>query len=313
MKLSIVTSMYYSGSYLEEFYCRVKKAAQQITDDYEIIFVNDGSPDNSLEVVRALLEHDKKIKIIDLSQNFGHHKAIMTGLSYAKGDYVFLLDCDLEEEPELLGKFYHELTSSQDVDVVFGVQKQREGGFTKRVGGALFYLLFNFLSHYKIPRSVMLARLMTRRYVDSLLKFKDKEPLFAGLCSIAGFKQEPVEVNKHYKGHSTYTFLKRFSVLANAIISFSNYPLICMFYLGLIISGLSFLFILYLVAVKIFLKVILGGWVSIMVSIWFLGGLIMCSLGVIGLYLAKTFEEVKDRPITVIKNIYQGQGKEGEN
>lgn len=111
MDLSIVTTMYYSASYLKEFYSRICAAAKEITDNYEIIFVNDGSPDDSLDIAISLYEEDKKVRIVDLSRNFGHHKAIMTGLAYAKGDLVFLIDCDLEEEPELLIKFYKEMTN----------------------------------------------------------------------------------------------------------------------------------------------------------------------------------------------------------
>ena len=119
MELSIVTTMYHSSSFLEEFHRRIKKEAEKITNDYEVIFVNDGSPDNSLEVALKLREKDDRIKIIDFSRNFGHHKAIWIGLAQAKGDLVFLIDCDLEEEPEVLNKFYHELQESTNWVIFF--------------------------------------------------------------------------------------------------------------------------------------------------------------------------------------------------
>ena len=150
MDLSIVTALYLSAPYLEEFYTRVSAAAQKITDDYEVIFVNDGSPDQSLDIAIALYEEDKRVRVIDLSRNFGHHKAIMTGLAHARSDLVFLLDCDLEEEPEWLEKFYDEFKTS-DADVVYGVQQTRKGAFFERITGILFYKMFNLLSPHPMP------------------------------------------------------------------------------------------------------------------------------------------------------------------
>lgn len=305
MKLSIVSTLYYSAPYLKEFYERITRSANKITNDYEIILVNDGSPDDSLAIVVSIYEKDNKVKIIDLSRNFGHHRAIMTGLSYAKGDYIFLIDCDLEEEPELLEKFYQEMATVKDIDVIYGKQKKRKGGFVERVGGAVFYFLFNILSDIKITKDLIIARLMTRRYVDNLLKYKDKEPFISGICSLVGFKQRAIEVEKHNKGTTTYTILKRFNALINAIISFSSRPLIYIFYLGLGISVLSLFFIIYLIIMKLLLNTTVEGWISIMVSVWFLGGLIMCAIGIVGLYLSKIFNEVKDRPSTVIRQVYQ--------
>ena len=143
MKLSIVTTLYKSSEYVEEFYKRITKEAKKITDDYEIIFVDDGSPDDSLKKCVSLHKQDQKIKVIELSRNFGHHKAIMTGLSYAKGDFVFLIDSDLEEDPEFLEIFWEELQSGEDLDVVYGLQKSRKGGWFEKFSGGLFYKVFN--------------------------------------------------------------------------------------------------------------------------------------------------------------------------
>jgi hypothetical protein len=154
MDLSIVTTLYYSSPYLEEFYARTCAAAEQITDDYEIILVNDGSPDDSLDVALSLFERDDRVKVVDLSRNFGHHKAVMTGLAHARGDLVFKIDCDLEEEPELLGEFYAEMIKDPSVDVVYGVQQRRKGGPFERLSGSLFYRLFNLLSDHPVPSNL---------------------------------------------------------------------------------------------------------------------------------------------------------------
>ena len=138
MLLSIVTTLYNSAPELIEFYERTSKCAQEITQDYELILVNDGSPDNSLELALSLNQKDDRVKVIDLSRNFGHHKAIMTGLSYAQSKYVFLIDSDLEEPPEVLNKFWEEMQNSDDTDVIYGVQDKRKGKFFERLSGFIY-------------------------------------------------------------------------------------------------------------------------------------------------------------------------------
>jgi putative glycosyltransferase len=303
MELVIVTTMYDSALYLDEFYKRICNVADNITSDYEIIFVNDGSPDNSLDIALSLFEKDSRVKVINLSRNFGHHKAIMTGLKYARGDLVFLIDCDLEEHPELLGKFYAEYKKS-DVDVIYGVQNRRGGDFLKQISGNFFYWIFNKLSNYQLPRNLLTVRLMSRRYVDALLEHKERETIIAGLWVVTGFKQKPFYVIKRNKGQSTYNFRNKIAHLVNAVTSFSDKPLIHIFYLGCIISFFSIIAAGFLIIRKIFFDKLLGGWPSLIVSIWMLGGLIIFCLGVIGIYLSKIFMETKKRPSTIIEKIF---------
>jgi putative glycosyltransferase len=304
MDLSIVTTLYCSSAYLKEFYDRITVEARRITDDYELVLVNDGSPDESLEVALSLYERDPKVRIIDLSRNFGHHKAIMTGLSHARGDLVFLIDSDLEEEPGLLGEFYDELGSS-DADVIYGVQQTRKGGFFERITGSMFFTFFNLLSSYPVAANLTTARLMTKRYVASLVAHRDREVFLAGLWAITGFKQVPLLVEKHHKGRSTYDLARKGSIVVNSITSFSAKPLVFIFYLGCVIVLLSSVAGLYLVVRRIFFGVYLAGWPSLIVSVWLLGGLTVFCLGIIGIYLSKVFMETKDRPYTVIRQIYE--------
>ncbi len=311
MELSIVTTMYQSAGYLEEFYRRVSAAARRITEEYEIIFVNDGSPDNSLDVALSLYERDQRVRIIDLSRNFGHHKAIMTGLAHGRGRLVFLIDCDLEEEPELLIRFYDEMKASS-ADVVYGVQQARKGSFIEKVTGSLFYSVFNLLSSYPVPRNVLVARLMSQRYVASLVEHKDREVFLLGLWAITGFKQVPVVVRKDSKGSSTYNFRRKVSILVNSITSFSNKPLVFIFYVGCVISVVSIIAALYLMVRRLFFGIFLEGWPSLIVSIWLLGGLTILSLGIIGIYLSKVFTETKQRPYTVIRHCYQHDAVDGK-
>jgi putative glycosyltransferase len=303
MDLSIVTTLYYSAPYLEEFCARIKAEAEKITHDYEIIFVNDGSPDNALDIAVVLYEKDNRVRVIDLSRNFGHHKAIMTGLAHARGSLVFLIDSDLEEEPELLGKFYNEINNS-GTDVVYGVQRTRKGGFFERISGSIFYKVFNWLSIYPIPQNLITVRLMSHRYVVSLVQHEDREICLSGLWAITGFKQVPLVVDKHSKSDSTYNLSRKISNFVNAITSFSNKPLVYIFYLGCVIIFFSTIFAVYIIMRKLFYGV-LSGWASLIVSIWLFGGLILLCMGIIGIYLSKIFMETKRRPYTIIRRIYE--------
>jgi len=297
--------MYYSSPYIQEFYDRICAVARKITEDYEIILVNDGSPDDSLDIAVALYEKDPKVRVIDLSRNFGHHKAMMTGLMHAEGELVFLIDCDLEEEPELLERFYAEHKKNDDVDVVYGVQKARKGGFVEKISGNIFFWMFNLFSSYPVPANLVTARLMSKRYVDSLVQHKDREVFMAGLWAITGFKQVPLMVTKHDKGNSSYNLRRKISLLVNSITSFSNKPLLFIFYLGSMILFISSLAALYLIIRRVFFGAILAGWPSLMVTIWLLGGLTIFCVGVIGIYLSRVFMETKERPYTIIRQIYE--------
>jgi len=305
MKLSIVTTLFKSTEYIQEFYTRISIEAQKITQDYEIIFVDDGSPDNSLHKAVALFETDNRVKVIELSRNFGHHKAAMTGLSHAKGDYIFFIDSDLEEEPELLGIFWAELKKNIDMDVIYGVQENRKGGWFEKISGDIFYKIFNKISDIKITRNLVAARLTTKNYNQALILHKERNLFLAGLWSLTGFKQKPVLVKKNFKAKTTYVFGKKVSLFIESITSFSIFPLKFMLYIGFFISFLSFLFILWIFFKKIFFNIGIEGWSSLIISIWFIGGIIIMFLGIIGIYISKIFNETKQRPYTIIRRKYE--------
>ena len=304
MKLSIVATLYQSAPYIAEFYQRASASAKQLVgDDYEIILVNDGSPDDSLDLAVHVAETDSHVVVVDLSRNFGHHKAMMTGLSYAKSELVFLVDCDLEEEPECLIGFAEQMLNNP-CDVVYGVQDERKGGWFERWSGRWFYRFFRALTGLALPENVVTARLMTRRYVDALLRHKEREVFMAGLWHITGFVQRPQTVKKHNTSETTYTFRRKMSLLVNSVTSFSNAPLVSIFYIGVSISLFAVFYIGYLCIHWIFLATPLSGWTSVMASIWLLGGLVISFIGVVGIYLSKIFSETKQRPYTIVRQLY---------
>lgn len=305
MKLSIVATLYQSAPHLPEFHRRASAVGQSLAgSDYEIVLVNDGSPDNSLDLAIAIAREDTHTTVVDLSRNFGHHKAMMTGLAHSSGEYVFLIDSDLEEEPEWLLAFADQM-QMENADVIFGVQKRRRGGWVERYTGQVFYHLFRLLSGVRQPDNIVTARLMTRRYVKALLLHREREINIGGLWHITGFKQCSHPIEKLSSSETTYTLRRKVSHFVNAITSFSNAPLVWIFYVGVGISTLASFYTLYLIANYLLLSRPVSGYTSIMASIWLLGGLIISFIGVIGIYLAKIFSETKQRPYTIVRHIYR--------
>jgi len=308
MKLSIVATLYKSAPHLAEFHARASEAARRFADDdYEIVLVNDGSPDNSLDLAIELTHADPHTVVVDLSRNFGHHKAMMTGLAHARGDSVFLVDSDLEEEPEWLTDFSDHMKKSC-CDVVYGVQEKRRGGLMEASTGRLFYKLFRALTGINQPDNVVTARLMTQRYVKALLQHQERELNIGGLWVITGFQQSHRVVQKHSTSPTTYTVAAKFSHLVNAVTSFSSLPLVTTFYAGLLISMSAAGYIAYLALRYFFIAAPPDGYTSIVASIWLFSGLIIFFLGIQGIYVAKIFAEVKQRPYTIVRHVY-GTGK----
>jgi putative glycosyltransferase len=303
MDLSIVATLYRSEKYVREFYARASAAAVRLTTSYEIIFVNDGSPDESLDRALELYREDRRVRIIDLSRNFGHHKAILTGLQHATGDLVFSIDSDLEEDPAWLLDFHRTLAAT-GADVVYGVQKRRRGGFFERVTGEVAYSIYHALLNQPIPRNVLTVRLMTRRYVAQLVRHRDREICLAGLWVITGFEQVPMPVDKGNRDGRTYRIRQRASALVNAVTSFSNRPLVYIFYVGCALITLSTSAAAFLLYRALFHRIEVPGYLSLIVSVWFLGGMTIFCLGVIGIYLSKIFIETKDRPYTIVRAEY---------
>ena len=304
MKLSIVATLYRSAPHISEFYERASASARKLVgEDYEIILVNDGSPDNSLDLAIKFTDQDSHVVVVDLSRNFGHHKAMQAGLAHARGECVFLIDTDLEEEPEWLEEFALTM-ATESADVVYGVQDARKGNWFERWSGEIYYTVFNYLADIDHPRNIVTARLMSRRYVDAMLQYREREMVISCLWVITGFKQCERTVKKHTGSATNYSLTKKIGHATNAITSFSEVPLRMIFFIGLIIFTFALLYAGYLVFHKLILATPMDGWTSVMVSIWLLGGMVISFLGLIGIYVSKVFTETKQRPSTIIRKIY---------
>ena len=304
-KLSVVTTLYHSEPHLEAFYRRICAAAQaEVADDFEVILVNDGSPDNSLSIAVKLFENNHNVRIIDLSRNFGHPKAIITGLENARGRHVLLIDSDLEEPPEVISTFYAAM-QKENCDMVYGVQKRRKGGLFEKFSGWLVYKIFNLLVGFTLPENIVTARLMTRQFLDALLLHKEKEVSIGGLFIITGFRQVAVPVNKTSTSATTYTLRKKINVFLDVVTAFSSRPLIGIFVIGFAVFGLSLIVSVYFLVNALFYANPPGGWTSLIVSVWLLGGLIISSIGIVGIYISKIYAETKQRPNAIIRKIYE--------
>nr|MBK9651681.1 glycosyltransferase family 2 protein [Bacteroidota bacterium] len=306
VELSIVTTVYKSEKYLPEFIELILQSIKEIgINNFELLFVLDGITDASKEYLLARKKDIPQIVVVELSRNFGHHYAASAGLNTASGDLVFLIDCDLEVSPTVLTAFFHEL-KKQSCDVVYGVQKMRKGGFTERFFGGLFWKMINALSDTKIPHNIVTERLMTRNYIDALNSMGDKNLFMAGLMYWAGFNQVGVPVDKKQRtGQSSYSFGKRISLVFEAVTSFSERPLKILFKIGLYITALSVIASVYLLIKKIlYPNTIFMGYTSVFTLILFSLGMLISSIGIVGIYLSRIFKQVQNRPLFIIKKIY---------
>jgi putative glycosyltransferase len=305
MKISVVAPLYKSAPYIAELHRRCVAAIRATgASEYEIIFVNDAGPDDSLVVARRVAAMDHGVTVIDLARNAGQHRATMTGLAEATGDFVFVMDSDLEDEPEWITLFFKELTE-RNCDVVYGINNNLKGGRFYSFARALFYFCLNKLSSVSFPPNVCSARLMSRRYVGALLQFTERELFMAGIWHMAGFTQLPIEVTKRDSSPTTFSTVQLAGTFVNAITAFSTRPLAIISLFGIILSVAAFSFTGWIVVRKIFYEVEIEGWASVMAAVLTIGGLTLFFNGVMAIYIAKIFIEVKHRPRSIIKDVYR--------
>lgn len=302
-KISVVIPVYNCDKCLEELVSSIIKSITQVTDDYEIIFVNDDSPDNSWEVISKLCQSESNIKGINLSRNFGQHPAIFCGLSYASGDVVVVMDCDLQEDPSYIPELYKKY--KEGYDIVFTYRDKRKYPLWKNIGVYFYTLLYNYLVNNKRlinDENVGAFSLISRKVVDSFLQFKDAQFHYIIILRWLGFKSTYVKIKhiprKH--GKSSYNFKKLIDLSLIAIIFQSDKLLKANIYVGFTISFLSFISGLIIV-VNYFLHGYAPGWASITLLVLFTLGVLLISIGILGLYIGKMFEQTKQRPVFIVE------------
>lgn len=299
--ISVVTSLYYSEPYILEFYKRIVQAIPA-NFDYEFIFVDDASPDRSASIIVNLAQSEPKITLVRLSRNFGQHIALITGLSYAKGDLVFVLDSDLEEPPEYLPSFLEQLEST-GCDVVYGYLDQRTGNYINRVLGNLFFILYQYLSGQKTSRNNTVMRLMRADYVRAVLECGEKNVYLATMFEYVGYDQIGMLVEKQFKGTTSYTLSKRFRLAFNALLNHTSRLSFLVAFLSIFLSATFSLLTVFLVILKLVRGAAIG-WTSTISAIFLSASIILFVQSVILAVLSKVLSEVQERPRVFVREVY---------
>ena len=309
--ISVVVPVYGCKSCLKELCSRIIKTIIEIPAQYEIILVNDASPDHAWDTIKLLSEQDEQIKGIDFARNFGQHHAITAGLDYTNGDWVVVMDCDLQDKPEEIATLYKK--AIEGYEVVFGKRMVRQDNWLKKKSSQAFYRIYDYFSGQMTDPSTANFSINAKKVVMSYRRMREQNRYFPLFIKWMGYKTANISVEHHSRkeGKSSYSIRKLINLGTDAIISQSNKPLRLSIQIGFLMSLVSFIYAMYLFFRYFFLDETVQGWTSVMVSIFFIGGLIFFNLGILGLYIGKIFNETKGRPLYLIRETTDETGKWG--
>lgn len=303
MKLSIVSPIYKGEKMLDELVGRITTSVKKITDDYEIILVNDQSPDNSWEVIKRICMSDKHVRGVNLSRNFGQHYAITAGMTLVQGDWIVVMDCDLQDRPEEIPNLYAK--AKEGYDIVYAQRQQRQDKYLKRLSSSAFHAVFDWLSGMKSDKSISNFGIYSAQVISEYNKMPERARSFVPLIEYLGFNKGylPVVHAERAEGTSGYNFSRLMKLAFDVMISNTNKPLKMAVELGLIMAFCSFVLAIYNVLAKFVGIISVEGYTTTVFSIWFVGGILLMMMGVLGLYIDKIFDQVKGRQLFVIKEI----------
>jgi len=297
--ISIVSPVYRAEKILPLLVSEISKVLEKIGEKYEIILVDDRSPDDSWEVIKRLAETNERLKIYRLSRNFGQHATIMAGLSKANGDWIVVMDCDMQDQPIEIEKLYKK--AKEGYDIVLARREIRYDSTLKKLSSKIFYKIFNFLAGIEINNEIANFGIYHKKVIESVLKINDKIKFFPLFVNWVGYKSTTlcVKHSSREEGKSSYSFTKLLSLAFNVIISFSDKPLKIFVGFGSIISALAIFVGIFFLERYMSGKITEPGFSSLILSIWFLSGVIISCIGIVGVYLAKAFNQTKNRPIFI--------------
>lgn len=298
--ISVVVPVYGCDSCLKSLYDRLSSSLSTITTDYEIVLIDDASPDESWEVIQALASCDAKVKGMSLSRNFGQHYAITAGLDFAQGDWVVVMDCDLQDQPEEIITLYKK--AKEGYDLVVGRRHERKDNFLKKLYSKIFYKVFSYFTDEKVDHSIGNFGIYSKKVIDSILRLREQNRSFGLFAIWVGFRRAEININHSARaqGKSAYSFRIMVRLAVDSIVAHSNKLLSLSIKFGLLFSFLSLMYVAWLVVRYFVWSIPTEGWTSLMVSIYFTTGLIIASLGGMGLYIGKIFDEIKGRPLYII-------------
>jgi dolichol-phosphate mannosyltransferase len=298
--ISIVSPVYKAEKIVDLLVRRVSSEVSKITTSYEIILVEDGSPDASWEAIERNCLQDKRVKGIKLSRNFGQHYAITAGLDHAQGEWIVVMDCDLQDRPEEIINLYQK--ALEGYDIVLARRHERQDSLFKRFFSWLFYYILSYLTGTKHDPAVANFGIYHQKVIRAVCQMRESIRVFPIMVRWAGFKATKIDVIHAERriGKTTYNFKRLLNLALDIVLAYSDKPIRLTIKLGAVISILAFLFALFLLFEYLFGVIKLPGYASIIISIWFLSGLIIMILGIVGLYIGKIFESVKSRPIYIV-------------
>jgi len=298
--ISVVSPVYKGEKMVHELVTRVKENVSKITNDFDIILVNDASPDQSWQMILKECAVDKRVKGINLSRNFGQHRAITAGLNYAKGDWVVVMDCDLQDRPEEIPVLYKK--ALEGYDIVQGERFERKDKFLKRLSSTVYWAVYVFLSGIRMNKKVANFGVYKQLVIKAVCEMPERDRGFGLLVNYVGFKSIsiPIEHGSRFEGTSSYTLVKLLRLAFGSIISNTNKPLRMMTGFGFVLSLVSMLIALYNIFAYYIGVIGVPGFTTTVFSIWFVGGMLMMQLGIVGLYIGKIFDQVKGRPLYVV-------------
>ena len=300
IKLSIVSPVYKAEKIVEVLVKEIITNVSKITENFEVLLINDGSPDSSWNKIKQECNKDKRVKGIKLSRNFGQHYAITAGLEHAKGDWVIVMDCDLQDHPDEIINLY---TKAQEGwDIVYAKRVNRKDNIFKRVQSKIFYSVYSYLSGLKTDYTVANFGIYKNTVINEYNKMKEYTREFNSMVSYLGFNTCAIDVkhSERYEGKSSYNLNKLLKLSTDIIISNSNKPLLITVKLGFSVSILSFILAFYNILAHYLGIVSVEGYTTTVFSIWFVGGLILFVLGIIGIYIGKIFDQVKQRQLFIV-------------
>lgn len=301
--ISVIIPIYNEEGNLEELYKRlITVFKQQLNLNYEIIFIDDGSTDRSWEHIKVISDSDDNVRGIKFSKNFGQSIALSAGIDYAFGDVVIMMDGDLQHPPELIPKLVQKW--KEGYDIVYTIREEnKDCRWLKRSASRLFCWLMNKLSKINLPKGAADFRLLSRPVIQNLKNFKERARFMRGIISWIGYRQIGISyiAESRRSGFSNYSFLRLLRLAINSITSFSSIPLYVSTFLGIFIASVSFIYAAYAVYIKLFTNRFVPGWASILISVLFIGGTQLIAIGILGEYLAKIYDEVKQRPLYIVE------------
>jgi polyisoprenyl-phosphate glycosyltransferase len=299
--ISVVIPVYKAERCIGELVSRLKASLLPITDSFELLLVEDAAGDHSWEIIEDLAKQDPRVKGIQFSRNFGQHYGISAGIDHCDGDWVVIMDCDLQDRPEEIPRLYAKAREGHDV--VVARRGRRRDPWFRRFTSYLFYRVFNYFTGVDYDGQVGNFRIISRRVVEHFRQMREQLRFFPALIQWMGFPTASIDVQHAASamGESTYTYRRRMQLACETIIAYSDKPLRVFVRFGFFISLASFAYGLYIICRWIVGGIKVTGWSSLIVSMYFLGGLILINMGIVGIYLGKVFQESKKRPLYVIR------------